>query len=158
MFRMKQAGFTLVEMLIVIAIAGILMAIATMNFRQWTIKSNIESQTREMYADIMNARVQAMNRNRAHFLILSTSQYTIKDDTNNSGTNNTGDTTLIQRSLNNQIAYSNTETKFDSRGITYDEGSIFVSNNTVGASYDCIVISRTRINMGQMSGGSCVKK
>ncbi len=66
------------------------------------------------------------------------------------------------KTLKNQIEWNgatpnNSDITFDSRGLASPNGEISITN-TVGAGYDCISISTTRINMGQMSGGNCVQK
>lgn len=157
-------GLSLVEMLIVIAIAGILMAIATIQFGQWTRKYNIEREIKELYSDLMNARMQAMTKNRTNGIrLVSSTQYTTLDDLNNDGDfNDAGEVSPNLKNLTNQMSWNgnppaNSNLTFNSRGLASSSGTISITN-TVGAGYDCITISTTRINMGQMSGGSCVQK
>ena len=66
---MKRNGFTLIELLLVIAIIGILAGLSISGFTSFVTKSRIENQTRRLYADIMNTRVMAMNRNMTHFVV-----------------------------------------------------------------------------------------
>lgn len=157
-------GLTLVEMLIVIAVIGILAAIATIQFGQGTRKYNIEREIKELYSDLMNARMQAATKNRANGIrLVSSTQYTAIDDLNNDGDfNDAGEVSSNLKNLTNQMSWnggspSNTNLTFNSRGLSSSSGTISIAN-TVGAVYDCIVISTTRINMGQMVGGNCVQK
>jgi Tfp pilus assembly protein FimT len=69
-------------MLVVIGILGILMGMAGLSGKKWLDRYRVESQTKEMYADLMNARARAMQRNRMHFVALTTSGYTVYEDTN----------------------------------------------------------------------------
>lgn len=157
-------GLTLVEMLIVIAIAGILMAIATIQFGQWTRKYNIEREIKELYSDLMNARMQATTKNRNNGIrLVSSTQYRTLDDLNNDGDfNDAGEVSPNTKNLTNQMSWNgnppaNTDLTFNSRGLASSSGTISITN-TVGAGYDCIAISTTRINMGQVIGGNCAQK
>ncbi|MCL4491601.1 MAG: GspH/FimT family pseudopilin [Nitrospirae bacterium] len=155
---MKQNGYTLLELIVIIAVICILISIAAFNYTDWTIKFGIESQIKEMYSDLMAARMRAMTRNRAHFVSIAASYYTIKDDTDGNGENDPGDALLHHKSLGNMITWNgNPEISFNSRGISSASETISVSN-AVKAAYDCIVISKTRINIGKMSRGRCVHK
>ncbi len=164
---MNKNGFTLIELLVVIGIIGILIAVGTLDFRDMTVKSNVEGQVREMYADLMVTRVQAMSRNRDHFVRLNNAaQYTAVDDSDNDGINDmiAPDTQLYQKSLKYPIQWNsavpgNVDLIFDSKGLADSAGLGTISvPNTAGAAYDCIVIDITRIYIGKMSGGSCVQK
>jgi prepilin-type N-terminal cleavage/methylation domain-containing protein len=105
---MKRNGFTLIELLLVIAIIGILVALSTAGFTGMVRKNRIENQTRRLYADILNARVMAMNRNVTHFVVFNylgnANQYGIIADTNGNNTANVpptgapaGDTQVLIR-------------------------------------------------------------
>lgn len=73
-------GMTLIELIVVITVVGILIAAISTDFLGWRSKYKVESQMKEMYIDLMNARSRAMERNRLHFVTLTQSQYTINED------------------------------------------------------------------------------
>lgn len=155
---MKQNGYTLLELLVIIAVVCILISIAAVSYTDWTIKFSIENQIKEMYSDIMSARIQAITRNRFHFVNIAALSYTIKDDTNENGDNDIGDALLLYKRLSYPIVWNGSpEISFNPRGISSASETISISN-TVKAAYDCIVISKTRINTGKMSRGKCMQK
>jgi len=155
---MKQNGSSLIELLVVIAIIGVLLTIATINFRDWSMRYNIESQVNEMYVDFANARIKATSRNRPHFINLSPDRYTVTEDSDNNGTMEDTDTMIIEKKVKNPLNWAGAdELSFDSRGLASLNKTVSVSN-TVSASYDCISVSITRIGIGKMIGGSCAAK
>ena len=85
-------GFSLVELLIVIAMVGIMAAIAIPNMSEFVRKNRIQNQTRRIYSDLMNMRMMAANTNRTHFMEfgLAGNQYQVVEDTNGNNTKNTG--------------------------------------------------------------------
>jgi hypothetical protein len=109
----------------------------------------------------MNARVQAMSRNRSHLVTLAATQYTVTDDRDGDGTVNTGDVQVLQKSLKNQMTWStaaDTQINFSTKGISSDDKTICVYSSA-GPAYDCIVITSTRINMGSIinQGNPCAE-
>ncbi len=62
--RSKQTGFTILELMVVLAIAGIVSSIAYPNLRDSLRKSRIQSETAHLLGDLMFARSEAVKLNR----------------------------------------------------------------------------------------------
>jgi len=59
----RSPGFTIIELLIVVAILGILSAIAAPSFREFIVGSQIRSAASELYGSALMARSEAIKRN-----------------------------------------------------------------------------------------------
>jgi len=95
-----QDGFTMIEMLGVLAILGIVMIFAIPNMNQWIERSRSEAVARQIYFDLQLARSKAV-RNHNNVIVSfqnsGTHQYTIHVDTNEDGAQDAGEevTTVI---------------------------------------------------------------
>jgi len=78
----NTSGLTLIELIVVISIIGILAVALGIEFTGWRGRSAVETEIREIYNDIMNARANAMSRNRVYFVTGTATSYTIYEDTN----------------------------------------------------------------------------
>ena len=157
---MRHNGFSIVEMLIVIAIAGILAGLAIAGFTGFSKKYNVDNETREIYSDLMNVRIMAMNKNRTHFVTLSANSYTAYDDTdpapNGDGTLTVGSdaVALSQKTLSAPkylpITWSGSaQLEFNSRGLSTTPNTLCIYSN-VQPFYDCVKVSSTRIIIGKL--------
>jgi type IV fimbrial biogenesis protein FimT len=61
--KSEQTGFTLVEVIVVVAIVGILAVIAVPNFLSWLPNMRLNSAARDLYGIIMKAKGEAAKRN-----------------------------------------------------------------------------------------------
>lgn len=60
-----QRGFTLIEVMIAVAIVGILAMVAVPNYLQWNARYQLKQATTELAGSLSLARMAAMNRNLA---------------------------------------------------------------------------------------------
>jgi prepilin-type N-terminal cleavage/methylation domain-containing protein len=74
----NESGFTLTEILVVVAIVGVLLSIATFGFHQWMVKSNVEAEVRQMLADFSQLRFRAVTTKQKHSITINSNGYVFK--------------------------------------------------------------------------------
>jgi len=166
---MNTKGFSLVELVVVIAIVGTLLTIATLNFNQMSRKAQIEKTTRELLTDLNTARLESIYRKTRHAIIFNASGYVMKRYSS-ADEGSLGDAALgvvLSKQVSQQLTRANgttsladTRIKFDSRGMTIDpsDNATIRVNPVDVASFDCLVVSVGRTNIGKMTGGACVQQ
>ncbi len=159
----KNHGVTLIELVIVISVISILVVALGFEFSGWMGSYRIESQVKELYTDLMNSKVRAMQRNRAHFVVINANNYQVFEDTNESGQFDGGDIPLA--SFANQkifefpvdpASWTGTVT-LDSRGLVVPNSVIRFDIRNNNPDYDCLLLFPTRINMGRWNG-TCIAR
>ncbi len=173
----KDKGITLIELIIVISIIGILIVALGFEFNGWMETYRVESQFKEMYVDLMHARARALQRNRAHFVTLSPTQYTLREDISpwpdGDGSLTVADSVppagysdpipFLLRNLDPQypITWNGATPQifFTPRGLSNVNETI-CSNTNSDPDYNCMVVFESRINLGKLTtiipdGGVC---
>ena len=167
-----HSGFTLIEMIITITIMGILMGIAALNFNTWQTKNKIESQVREIFVDLNEARTNAFTQKQYYSIIFQPNSYVMKSySTSQPTTATVGTTGTVVVTKNLKYALStrtnsgttitsivDTPVIFDTSGITFNWFTVTIDpsiSNMGSASVNCLVISTARANMGKMNGTTC---
>jgi len=151
---MRERGFSLVELITVIAITGILLSIATLNWNAMQTKSAIESQIKMIHADLNEVRLQALYSKTPRSVVINGQQYKSYSSAV------TSVAPLATKQLRYPVAWNGGTLTFDAQGLTTDMGSLCVlpTNSTAdvnSAAVDSIIVSQARINLGKRTGGDC---
>ena len=130
----KQHGFTLIELMVTLAIAAIVITVGVPSFRSMVRDIRIAAHTNEFIAAFNMARSEAIKRGERVILLPNTASdwgkgWRIVHDANNNGKIDTGETVLRQFDAfpNNAGLIPNQNIKnyisFDRNGITRFAGS-----------------------------------
>jgi len=166
----SQSGFSLMELIIVIAIIAISASIATLNFNNWQNKGLAESQIKQMISDISELRYRAVTRKQPVSVVFNSSNYILKAYTSIFRPYSSYSQQLVlpsgTKSVNfplvnsTGVSYTGQYNELDERGlvITSNVTSVFLGGNGNQGSVNCFNFGGARINAGKSSGGVCNDK
>lgn len=159
---MNSRGFTLIEILVVIAIIGILSAIGALNFNAWLKKNLVERYVKELYADVQGARMNAIYTKARQGVEFAAQQVTFKSFSSESDAAGRVVSTKplpMVISLNWTSANSN-RIEFNTSGIMSNPIiKVICFTNTEDAPYDAVIITPVLTNMGKVTnrGAACAR-
>ena len=146
----SSRGFTLTEILIVIALMGILLALSTFGFSQYQRKAKMEEQMRTLYADLMEARSKALYEKTPRTVKVQANSYAVYPASDATGTPE------LTRDLKYSVESSvTTDNVFSAQGILQNVSakSVCISESNQ-LSVDAVVISETMISIGKRTNGA----
>jgi len=146
----KINGFSLIELLVVIAIMTIILSIGIPNFFRWIERYRIETDTKNIYAFIQQARMKAFTEKIKLDIVLENSnKLCVKCDNSNTDCKNKYGTNDIQ-CIDLKRPFSGNQINISKRG-TLNGGPIYFSSQN-DAEYDCVRVSDIRVKMEKCNG------
>lgn len=171
---MKERGFSLIEMLIVLALVGLIVGIAVPLGLAVVRSSRAESQIQSIYANLAEARQRAVQNSVTYLIQVTDKSVLVFADTSKDGVADAGEE-VSALSVDwsppgspfkydlagtvGVVAIGGTATTFQisRRGIIDRSVKMRLSSsgNTQDARLNCIEIGYTRIGIGKYVGSTC---
>jgi len=159
---LKSQGYSLIELIVVLGIVATLLATVALNFESWQKKNMVERYTKELYADIQNARMQAAfkkKRQRVEFPAALTGIRTITFKSYSGEGDAVGAVVATKQlpvPLSRNSGWSNPsayQVEFDVHGVMNDSAcptKVLCFFSESNATYDAVIISPILTNMGKI--------
>lgn len=153
-----QSGFTLIELMIVIAIMGIMMALAVPSYQTYMAQRRLNGAARQVMSDLMAARMKAITQNNefkvffpgSHSGALSGNhQYQILDDDDNDSTPDEGEAIEIkdiQTNYSDVTMTANNNPVFSPKGTATNLATVTLSNSRGSKEVSIAITGRVKID------------
>ncbi len=172
---MKDAGFSLIEVMVVITVIAILSGIAVIKFSDWDKKNRVEAQIRQMASDISEVRVRALTTKQRHSITLDQYSYVFKAYSTETWSSDTdllahgtiipGGTHTVTYALKKSVTGSNSTNyvgtndilEIDERGMisSASNATIFLGGAAkLTSGINCLTIHTVRVNVGTENDSS----
>lgn len=147
--KSREAGFTMIEMMIVVVIIAVSVSVAVPNLMLWFNNLSVKSAARDLYSAIQEARMTAVEQNASTAIVFDTtnSRYYIcsdpgaDDNWDSAGDmTGTGDNVIERRVSLLSQAYKN-KVRFGNGNATTPVGSAFGDSITYASPDNVLVVN-----------------
>jgi type IV fimbrial biogenesis protein FimT len=157
------SGFTMIEMIVTLAIIAIVFSFATPSFFVWLPNYRLGSAARDVFSSMQQARMSAVKANGTYVINFDTTnqKYTVLDDGGGTlkdvnlsdygsniqfGNGAALNTVIGDTNFDDNVTYSTNQATFTSRGLA-DDGYVYLTNekNTayvIGSQTSGVIIMR----------------
>ena len=132
-------GITAIEMLVVVAIMGLLLGVTIPSFLKWRKSLSIENDVYKIYAFIQQLRIKAFTTKTSYTVSASNKQICAGSDCIDLSNDFTGSITINERGI-------------------LSNGSINATDTGYGEHYNCVVSAVVRVRKGKLNGATCEAK
>ncbi|MBU5613302.1 hypothetical protein KOL99_10235 [Geomonas sp. Red51] len=140
----------MIELIVVVALMGFLAALGTVQFNVYMKKSQITSQTRTLYGELMQYRLKAFHEKRNWTFKFTDSGYGIYSSVN------VAVSPVRSVELKHHVTSSDTaNVTFDGQGGSTAAAKAICVDTQNEATVDSVVISTSRVLIGKKGEGSC---
>jgi type IV fimbrial biogenesis protein FimT len=154
----RNKGFTLLELMIVIAIFGVLGAVITPSFLEWRDRSKVKGDATELRAAFESAKLRAIKHNTNVVVTFpNTTSYRAFIDTNDNGIRDAGEDMIFDRTLAPGVTitantFVDNDMAFNSRGMANGPNSTgtITMTSAGGERYSVVVSSFGRVRMERL--------
>ena len=154
----RNNGFTLVELMIVIAIFGVLAGIMTPSFLAWRDRSKVRGDATELRSAFESAKLRAIKHNTNVVVVFpDATSYQVFIDTNEDGLRDAGEDIMLTRTLAPGVSitantFTGNDMAFNPRGMANGPNSTgrVIMTSPGGENYEVVVSSFGRVRMDRL--------